>query len=104
MKAAGQDVLPFEVYDTLPIPCLPVEAASRIGSPVDAVLLYSALAARAWLTLVSEPALARMMAQAWALCLSRRIAAELAGWPRVQAAERADEEALLELVQQNAQA
>lgn len=98
-RMAASRVMPFEVYDTLPVEWLAEEAVQRIGAAVDAVLLYSALAARKFRSLAEHPELRTLLADARLFCLSPRIATELAGWPRVHAAARPDEASLLALLE-----
>ncbi|HEY4192435.1 MAG TPA: uroporphyrinogen-III synthase, partial [Mesorhizobium sp.] len=78
LRTAGISVDPVETYDTLAIERESVEIVVRLsGAPVDAVLLYSAGAARAMLGVLGRLELAHLFANAMFLCLSDRVAASL---------------------------
>lgn len=98
MAAAGFEVRPFELYDTKLVRYATEEVLERLGPRVDAVLFYSSLAAHAWMELAARPDIGARIDGATAFCLSARIAEELAGWPRVHAAHRPDEDSLLLLL------
>lgn len=96
LNAAGLEVAPVETYDTRTPPRSAAEAAALDERTADAVLLYSAEAARAIAPWLDHPALLR----ARLICLSRRVAAALD--PRIRArctiAATPDEDALLALL------
>lgn len=101
LAAAGIEVFPVETYDTLTVDYGNEAAVERLGgSPVDAVLLYSARAAAAMLALGRRPALAHLFANATLLCLSERVAAALysLGGDKIRVSQQPTEEALFEML------
>jgi uroporphyrinogen-III synthase len=99
---AGIAVHAIETYDTRAIDYRPDELSAAIGmEPVDAVLLYSARAAHCLRLLDWPQPIRRLLAQAVYLCLSPRVAEELAaaGGSQIRVvAEEPTEAALLRLL------
>lgn len=100
LAAAGTEVLPLETYDTLAVNYESEAVTERLGGrPVDAVLLYSAGAAKAVGELGRRPALAHLLGNATLLCLSGRVAAAFgAAGERIRVSRQPNEEALLSLL------
>lgn len=101
LAEAGVEVFGVETYDTRPLVHTDAVVADRLsGRPVDAVLLYSAMAAKAAAGLAARPALKSFFDKAEFLCLSQRIAADLGEEPgrRTDVAARPEEDAMLALL------
>jgi uroporphyrinogen-III synthase len=80
LKKAGFDVLAVETYDTLPLnhePQTLLDAFS--GRQIDAVLLYSAHAASAFISMLDRPNFAGLFAESKLFCLSKRVADRISG-------------------------
>lgn len=102
LKQRGIVAHPVETYDACPVSYGREEVVRLIGrEPVDAVLLYSVEAARAYERLVSEPGLNAMVAPANHLCLSARVASGLqrADPAAIRIASAPTEEALFLLLE-----
>jgi uroporphyrinogen-III synthase len=100
LAASGVRVHALECYDTVAVAYGDLEIASRLGGPVDAVLLYSAIAADAAVALSERPPLSPLFCKADFLCLSVRVASRLSGIgpARAKVARQPDETALLALL------
>jgi uroporphyrinogen-III synthase len=101
LRAADINVGPVETYDTVAINHETGLVRRLLDEqPVDAVLLYSAKAAGAFVDIASRPELAPLFAGAGLYCLSPRVASALAGRDGVQihVAAEPNEEALLLLL------
>ena len=101
LAAAHIAVFPVETYETLGVDHDSATVSERLGGlPVDAVLLYSAKAAAAMLTLGGRPALAHLFEDATLLCLSERVAAVLfsSGGDKIRVSRKPNEEALFSLL------
>ena len=99
---AGITVHAIETYDTRAIDYGPRELSGAIGmEPVDAVLLYSARAARQFRLLDWPQPIRRLLAEAAYLCLSPRVAEGLAavGGLQILVAAEPTEAALLRLLE-----
>lgn len=102
LRQAGVSVIPVELYDTLIIePTAADLEALRKGRPIDAVLIYSALAAEGVLRLTGRPELAETFSATVHCVLSERISARLRGVEkqRVRIAARPEEAAILKLLE-----
>jgi uroporphyrinogen-III synthase len=98
LRAAGIDVRPVETYDTVGVDYETGLVRRLLGEqPVDAVLLYSAKAASAFVDIASRPKLASLFAGAGLYCLSPRVASALAACEgaQIHVAAEPSEEALL---------
>jgi uroporphyrinogen-III synthase len=105
LAAAGVEVHAIETYDTVELAYDDADMLARLsGSPVEAVLLYSAKAAAALARLIARPAMRRFFETSEFLALSARVAKPLDGIaapgirPKIRTALRPDEDALLELL------
>lgn len=99
---AGITVMPVETYDVSPIDYSDEDARAAIGSaPVDAALLYSAVAAAAYRGLAGRPTLASLFGAPRILCLSGRIAEACGTVPdsEIRVAATPDEDALFALLE-----
>ncbi|MDX8518878.1 uroporphyrinogen-III synthase [Mesorhizobium dulcispinae] len=101
LAVAGVRVRPVETYDTIELDYSDDAVAARLsGMPVEAVLLYSAKAAPAMMSLAMRPTLRHLFERAEFLALSARIAMALdgIGGQKVRIASQPDEDALLKLL------
>jgi uroporphyrinogen-III synthase len=98
----GMQVQPVETYDTRPVLRAAEDVLALLGrEPVDAVLLYSVEAARAYERVFSEQGLAEMIASALHCCLSERVASglEKADRATIRVAGAPTEDALFALLE-----
>ncbi|MER9329424.1 uroporphyrinogen-III synthase [Mesorhizobium sp. M0488] len=101
LKADGVRIQAVETYDTLAVAYPDKAVVERLsGQPVDAVLLYSAVAAAAMRGLIGRPALQGLFEETRFLALSARIAAAFddSTGNEIRIAAQPDEEALLALL------
>jgi uroporphyrinogen-III synthase len=101
LKAASIPVLPVETYDTAVIDYSDEALrASFAGRAVDTVLLYSRIAAEAFLNLTGRSVAAPWFGRSAFICMSQRVADAIAplGKERVLIAATPDEEAMLALL------
>jgi len=101
LAQAGIGIDVVETYDTQPILYDAGRLSAAIGTePVDAVLLYSAMAARAFVRLDWPQPTKTLLARAFLLCLSARVGEELNGIGEAQilVAPEPTESALLRLL------
>ena len=99
---AGLAVDVVETYDTHQLHHASDFVVSLLGNkPVDAALVFSAVAARALLTLARRPGMDRLFARARYFCLSTRTAAVLnrGGAHYVYAASTPNEDSLISLLE-----
>lgn len=100
LELTGTRVVAVETYDTVAL--APDEAIVRQqlgGQPVDAVLIYSAMAAAALGELMAmQPEAERLMRSARCLCLSERIESALGGSLCAEVASAPTEDALFDLL------
>lgn len=102
LRTAGFDVRPVEAYDTTETGYESSFVRRLLDDrPVDAVLLYSARAAEAFVSIASRPELAFLFKEAGLFCFSPRVAAALGGYDSAQIhiAAEPNEEALLQLLE-----
>jgi uroporphyrinogen-III synthase len=100
--AAGLDVRPVETYDITEIGYESSFVRRLLdGRPVDAVLLYSAGAAEAFVGVASRPELAPLFKTAGLYCLSPRVASALAALQgaQIHVAAEPNEDTLLLLLE-----
>ncbi|MEO9336291.1 uroporphyrinogen-III synthase [Mesorhizobium sp. SB112] len=80
LREAGFDVLAVETYDTLPLKHETQTLADAFsGRQIDAVLLYSAHAASAFISMLQGSEFAGLFAESKLLCLSKRVADRISG-------------------------
>ena len=100
LAAGGASVFPVETYDTAEISYEPEHLTEAVGGkPVQAVLLYSVLAAQAYRHLLESPAARPLFEEAVALTLSPRILSALPGGSEGLAAAEPNEDALFALLE-----
>lgn len=98
LRAAGIEVTPVETYDAAVLDYGEMELSAALGNKAfDAVLLYSRLAATALAKLTDRPVMLPLLARAYIVCISQRVAQPLSsfGGERIRIAATADEEAML---------
>lgn len=101
LRKASFSAVPIETYDTLPVERSPDAAAATLaGRPMDAALIYSAIAAILLARLLALPDAGRLLGAARLLCISTRAANALppSGQARAEIASTPDEAALLALL------
>ncbi|PBB92231.1 uroporphyrinogen III synthase [Mesorhizobium sp. WSM3864] len=101
LAAARVRVRPVETYDTIELDYGDDDVVARLsGTPVEAVLLYSAKAAPVMIGLAMRPTLRHLFERAEFLALSVRIANALdgVGGQKVRIASQPDEDALFQLL------
>jgi uroporphyrinogen-III synthase len=97
---AGIVVAPIETYDTVKATLPDRELPVRLGNaPIDAVLLYSAVAAEVFAALLADPLAAPFFAQSTCFAISGRVAEVLPSQMRERArvAREPTEEAMLSM-------
>jgi uroporphyrinogen-III synthase len=98
---AGISVVPVETYDTVRATLPDRELPVRLGNaPIDAVLLYSAVAAEVFAALLADPLAAPFFAQSTCFAISGRVAEVLPSQMRERArvAREPTEEAMLSML------
>jgi uroporphyrinogen-III synthase len=98
LRAAGIEAVPVETYDTAILDYTDEELKAALGSEaLDAVLLYSRVAAEAFLKLTDRSVTSPLLARAIFICMSERAAGPaMAVWGRrVRIAGEPSEEAML---------
>jgi uroporphyrinogen-III synthase len=98
LRAAGVETMPVETYDTVMLDYADEDLAKTLKSkPLDAVLLYSRVAAEALLKLTDRSVMSPLLARTSFICMSERVAEALIpiGERRVRVAAAPDEAAML---------
>jgi uroporphyrinogen-III synthase len=98
LRAAGIEVTPVEVYDTVMLDYSDEELRAVLGNEAfDTVLLYSRVAVRAFLKLTDRSVMLPSLDRAALICMSERVAEPLSsfGGERIRIAAEPDEEAML---------
>jgi uroporphyrinogen-III synthase len=98
LRAAGVETMPVETYDTVMLDYADEDLAKTLKSkPLDAVLLYSRVAAQAFRILTDRSVISPLLAPTTFICMSERVAAPVLpfGSGRIRIAATPDEEAML---------
>jgi uroporphyrinogen-III synthase len=98
LREADVEVTPVEVYDTVMLDYSDEELRAVLGSEaLDTVLLYSRVAARAFLKLTDRSVMLPLLDRVALICMSERVAEPLSpfGGERIRIAAEPDEEAML---------
>jgi uroporphyrinogen-III synthase len=98
LRAAAIETAPVETYDTVMLDYADEDLAKTLKSrPLDAVLLYSRVAAEALLRLTDRSVMSPLLARTSFICISKRVAEALIpiGERRVRVAAAPDEAAML---------
>jgi uroporphyrinogen-III synthase len=103
LRDAGFTVLAVETYDTLPLKHdTQVLADAFSGRQIDAVLLYSAHAASAFISMLEGSEFADLFAESKLFCLSKRVADRISGNDLdIKIAETPTEDALFSVLKRS---